>query len=47
MQDMTARALNVGAGLGAGGEGADVQPHKRQRMWTAFLVEEQRNSAVR
>jgi hypothetical protein len=46
LEDGTNRMLNVGNALAVAGAG-DAPFVKRQRMWNAFVMEEQRNNAVR
>jgi hypothetical protein len=46
LEDGTSRMLNAGNALAVAGAG-DAPFVKRQRMWNAFVMEEQRNNAVR
>lgn len=46
LEDGTSRLLNAGSALAVAGAG-DAPFVKRQRMWNAFVMEEQRNNAVR
>jgi hypothetical protein len=46
LEDGTNRMLNAGNALAVAGAG-DAPFAKRQRMWNAFVMEEQRNNAVR
>jgi len=49
MEDSTSRTLNAGNVAAAGGPlgSGDAPFVKRQRMWNAFVMEEQRNNSIR
>lgn len=47
LEDGTNRLLNAGNAAAGGMMAGDAPFAKRQRMWNAFVMEEQRNDAVR